>query len=229
MAAPELRSATEPEYCLDRRIDYPECNSDSITTNNIAASYNAGANRTTFTLPYAAATETVAVIRFDNSRKKALEIGKTSSGNTIVCSEPGNWTADLISFGGRYQTRHVFSTVYTPAKAEGRDRIIKDQTGRLQLLNWTVFHSNSGPYNLRVARKNRSADTLKPFSPRQVDVELNTLDTFAGTLATGRHRAMVATRNTDCTVSVESDSIFPFTLSGASWEGAYNDRAQGAD
>ena len=229
MAAPELRSATEPEYCLDRRIDYPECNSDSITTNNIVASYDAGANRTTFTLPYAAATETVAVIRFDNSRKKALEIGKTSSGNTIVCSEPGNWTADLISFGGKYQTRHVFSTVYTPARAEGRDRIIKDQTGRLQLLNWTVFHSNSGPYSLRVARKNRSADTVKPFTPRQANVELNTLDTFTGSLDTGRHRAMVATRNVDCVVSVESDSVFPFTLSGASWEGAYNDRAQGAD
>ena len=92
-----------------------------------------------------------------------------------------------------------------------------------------MFHSNSGPYSLRVARKNRSTDTVKPFTPRQANVELNTLDTFGGSLDTGRHRAMVATRNIDCVVSVESDSIFPFTLSGASWEGAYNDRALGAD
>jgi hypothetical protein len=99
----------------------------------------------------------------------------------------------------------------------------------LQLLNWAVYHTNSGPYNLRVARKNRSVDTVKPFSPRQVNVELNTLDTFGGALDTGRHRVIVGTRNIDCVVSVESDSTFPFTLSGASWEGAYNDRAQGAD
>jgi len=227
MTTPELRSSTGPEFCLDRRIDYPECNSDTITTNNITASYDAGSDRTTFTLPYAAATETLAVIRFDNNRERSLEIGKTSSGNKIVCSERGNWTGDLISFGGRYTSRHVFSAVYTPARAEGRDRIVRDQTGRLQILSWTTYHSNSGPYTLRVARKNRYADTVKPFNPRQVNVELNTLDAFNYSLDTGRHRVMVGTRNIDCVVSVESDSTFPFTLSGASWEGAYNDRAQG--
>jgi len=229
MAVPELRSNTAPEYCLDRMINYPECNSDTASTNNVAATYDAGSNRTTFVLPYAAAGETVAVVRFDNSRQKSLEIGKTSSGNTIVCSELGDWTGDLLTFGGRYTSRHVFGTAYPPARSEGRDRMARDQTGRLQLLTWTVFHADSGPYSLRVARKNRTADTVKPFSPRQLNVQLNTLDTFSGSLDTGRHRAMVGTKNLDCTVSVESDSIFPFTLTAAAWEGVYSDRAQGVD
>ena len=229
MAVPELRSNTAPEYCLDRMIDYPECNSDTASTNNVTATYDAGSNRTTFVLPYAAAGETVAVVRFGNNRQKSLEIGKTSSGNTIVCSELGNWTGDLLSFGSRYMSRHGFGTAYPPARAEGRDRMARDQTGRLQLLAWTVFHTDSGPYSLRVARKNRAADTVKPFSPRQLNVQLNTLDTFSGSLDTGRHRTMVGTKNLDCTVSVESDSIFPFTLTAAAWEGVYSDRAQGVD
>jgi hypothetical protein len=229
IAAPELRSSTSPEFCLDRMIEYPECNSDSTLSNNVTASYDAGSNRTTFTLPYAATSETCAVVRFDNSRERSLEIGKTISGNVIVCSEPGNWTADKLTFGSKYKSRHVFSTPYPPARAEGRDRIVKDQTGRLQVLTWSVFHSNSGPYDLIVARKNRSSNTVKPFTPRQVNVELNTLDSFNGLLDTGRHRVLVGTRNIDCAVSVESDSIFPFTLTAASWEGVYNDRAQGAD
>jgi hypothetical protein len=229
MPTPELRSDTVPDFCLDRAIDFPECNSDTETTNNITATYDSGANRTTFTLPYSMTAETAAVVRFDNTRQRSLQIGRASSGNQIICAEPGDWTADKITFGARYLSSHTFSTAYPPASAEGRDRIIKDQTGRLQILNWSVFHSDSGPYTIRVKRRARSADTVKRFSPRQVNVQLNTLDAFNGTLDTGRFRTMVGTRNLDCVVSVESDSVFPFTITGASWEGAYNDRAQGTN
>jgi hypothetical protein len=229
MPTPELRSDTAPEFCLDRAIDYPECNSDSVTTNNVTATYDNGSNRTTFTLPYAAIAETVAVVRFDNPTAKSLEIGQASSGSQIVCSEPGDWTAAKITFGARYTSKYTFSPVYPPARAEGRDRIIKDQTGRLQILSWTVYHDNSGPYSLRVKRRGRATDTVKQWNPRQADVNLNVLDTFGGMLDSGKVRAMVSTSNLDCSISVESDSIFPFTITGASWEGAYNDRAQGGN
>jgi hypothetical protein len=37
----------------------------------------------------------------------------------------------------------------------------------------------------------------------------------------------VYAKNTECSVSVESDSWLPLTISGASWEGNYTDRARG--
>jgi hypothetical protein len=221
MAVSELRSGSAPDFCLDRSINFPECNSDAITTNNVAATYDAGSNRTTFVLPYVVAVETLAVVRFDNTRSQSLEIGRASTGNTIICTEPGDWRSDKITFGGRFTSSHTFSSPFPPAREGGRD-----QTGRLQLLSWQVFHFNSGPYKLRVRRFNRSADTVKAWSPRIANVELNVLNSFGGVLDSGRQRVIVGTRNTDSLVSVESDSIFPFTITGAAWEGAYNDRAQ---
>jgi hypothetical protein len=221
MAVSELRSSSSPDFCLDRSINFPECNSDAITTNNVVATYDAGSNRTTFVLPYVVAVETLAVVRFDNTRSQSLEIGRTSTGSTIVCTEPGDWRSDKITFGGRFTSSHTFSPPFPPAREGNRD-----QTGRLQLLSWQVFHFNSGPYKLKVRRLNRSTDTVKTWSPRIVNVELNTLNAFGGVLDSGRQRVIVGTRNTDSLVSVESDSIFPFTITGAAWEGAYNDRAQ---
>jgi hypothetical protein len=218
MPTPELRDAAAPDLCLDRQINFPESAS-------VSATYDAGADRTTFTLPYAVTAETLAVVRFDNTRQRSLHIGSTTSGNQIVCSEPGDWRTDKITFGSRYLSSHQFSTAYPPARSDTRDRIVGDQTGRLQILNWNVFHSNSGPYRIRVKRKNRSADTIKEFSPRQLNVQLNTLDNFGGILDTGHCRTLVGSRNIDCAISVESDSAFPFTLTGAAWEGSYNDRA----
>jgi hypothetical protein len=218
MPTPELDDPAAPDIRLDRRLSFPGP--------NVSATYDPGSNRTTFTLPYQIVSPTDVVIAFGNSRNRGLLIGTGFTGNEIVCSELGDWRTDSVVIGSRYTMSYEFNRAFLPVRNDDRTRLVGEQSGCLRIATWTVHHSNSGPYTIRVKRKNRAEDSRKFFNPRQLNVQSNTLDTFTGELDTGSCRAMVASKNTDCRVFVESDSFFPVTLTGASWEGSYSDRAQ---
>ena len=54
----------------------------------------------------------------------------------------------------------------------------------------------------------------------------NQLTTETSFVDTGTFRAPVYSKNTECRVIVESDSYLPVTITGAIWEGNYNDRSR---
>jgi hypothetical protein len=227
LEAEELDSVSSPAVYLDRLLLYPECNGNVGTADDITAAYNAVTNTTTFTLPYQIQSTTDVVIRYDNNRNRALVVGTATSGNQIVCGVKGDWRTDKLAIGARYKFEYEFTQAFVPQKDQSRSRIIGGLDGRLQVATWTIHHFNSGRYDVIVRRKNRSINSQHEYWARTIDVGNNTLDTATTVLDTGVFRVPVHSKNTDCTISVESETWLPLKLSGASWEGSYSDRAKG--
>lgn len=222
----ELDAMSMPTIHLDRLQLYPECNQDYTQTNNISSSYNATTNRTSFTLPYQMQGETIVVTRLDNSGEKMLQLGKATSGTTITCEIPGNWTTSKLAFGRTYTMEYEFTKAYFPAKDQARSRVIGEQAGRLQVATWQVNHFNTGWYDVVVKRDGRTLDTRYEYRSRALNVYNNELTTETSFVDTGYLRVPVYSKNTDCRVIVQSNSYLPVTITSAIWEGNYNDRAR---
>jgi len=225
IAGDELENIEEIQPHLDRLIFYPECNEDFQTTNDVTATYDAATDRTTFVLPYVPAAICHAVTRFIENDKEGLWLGSSET-NTIVCNTKGDWTGYKIAFGEEYDFQYVFTKAYVPVKDQAKQRIVGDLEGRTQVLRWTTHHCNTGYYSVKVKRKNRSIDSVHEYRARNLNVSNNALDTEAGFLGTGSFKVPVCSKNVDCTVMVESNSWLPLVITGASWEGAFSNRAK---
>ena len=218
------------EMLLDRQLLYPEVNSNIYTTDNISATYDSVENKTTFTLPFPAPpggkTQAVTIFTGSSQANEGLLLGETTT-TTLKCAEPGDWRNALIAFGEPYQFKYEFNKAYIPEVNQANNRRVGKLTGRTQLLTWEVHHRNTGFYQVRVSRKNREKDSVSSFIARIPGVTNNRLDTEGEVIDTGSFRVPVYSRNTDCSISVESDSWLPVTISAASWEGTFSDRSKG--
>ena len=227
IASDETEDTSDLQLHLDRLLLYPENNSDFQSSNDVLASYDPATNVTTFALPYSPSEKAIAVTRFTNNGPRGLWLGESST-NTIVCSScPGDWTGSKVGFGEPYDFRYEFTPGYFPVKDQAKQQIVGQLNGRTQVLRWHVHHYQTGAYNVRVKRKSRSVDSVHKFRARFPDVSNNRLDTETSFLETGSVQVPVCSKNTDCVVSIESDSWLPCVISGAAWEGSYNDRAKG--
>ena len=222
----ELDAMSMPTMHLDRQLLYPECNADYTTTNNIVGVYDASTNRTEFTMPYQMQGETIVVTRLDNAGLKMMQLGKASSGTTIQCDIPGDWTGAKLAFGRTYTMEYEFTRAYVPTRDQARSRIVGEQSGRLQVATWQINHFNTGWYEVVVKRSRRSRDTRHEHRSRGINVFNNELTTEASFVDTGHLRVPVYSKNTECRVIVQSDSYLPVTITGAIWDGNYNDRAR---
>ena len=104
--------------------------------------------------------------------------------------------------------------------------MIGDLSGRTQVHTWTTHHSNTGFYKVRVKRDNRSTDSVTTFRARELNVANNELTTEQDHVQTGELRVPVYSRNTNCSVIVESTSHLPLVITGAEWEGSYSNRTR---
>lgn len=226
IASDELETPDALQLHLDRLVLYPECNQDPQLSNNIVGSYDADTDTTTFTLPYTPASKAVAVTRFAGAIREGLWLGESDT-STIVCTEKGDWTSENIGFGEPYEFKYVFSNGYLPTRDQSRQKIVGELDGRTQVLRWHIYHYQTGAYDVRVKRKGRPKDSVHSFRARFLNTFNNKLDAETSFIETGVTQVPVCSRNTDCVVSVESESWLPCVLSGAAWEGSYNDRAKG--
>lgn len=226
----ELVSPSDPQLKLDRQIMYPEVNEDFILSDDVSATYDSIENTTTFTLSFSppAGSKIQAVTRYstDQSENEGLLLGETT-GTTLVCSQPGDWRNALIAFGEPYLFKYEFTKAYVPEINQANNRRVGKLTGRTQVLTWEIHHVDTGFYTVRVNRKNRSEDSVSVFRARTLDVSNNLLTTEQSFTNTGVFRVPVYSRNVDCSITLESDSWLPLTVSSASWEGTYSDRSKG--
>lgn len=225
----ELVSTTDPVLKLDRQLFFPECNDDPLANNNIAFTYDAAVNVTTFTLPFSPSNggKIQAVVRFaDQGENEGLFLGETTT-NVLTCSVVGDWREESIAFGEPYKFKYTFNKGYVPEANQANNRRVGRLNGRTQILTWEVHHKDTGFYKVRVNRKNRTDDSVSSFRARTIGVDNNELTDEDTVTATGTFRVPVYSRNTDCSISVESDSWLPLTVSSATWEGTYSDRSKG--
>lgn len=154
------------------------------------------------------------------------EIGSASSGTTITCNVPGNWSSSKLAIGRRYTMEYEFTRAFVPSRDQARSRIVGEQAGRLQVATWQINHFNTGFYDVVVKRNGRAIDSRYEYRSRALNVLNNKLTTETSFVDTGSFRAPVYSKNTECRVIVESDSYLPVTITGAIWEGNYNDRSR---
>ena len=218
----EMEVRDEPQIHLDRLIQYPAA-PFAYPSAVVTGTYDAKTDRTTFTIPYAPAERTVAIVRYLNDDKQGLKLGDTKT-KTLVCTEKGDWTKYKIAFGEQYLFEYEFNTGYTPDKNESQSRIIGQLAGRTQIMRWTVNHVDTGEYKIRVRRLNRKDDTVKSFRARKLKVSNTELSYSSQWLESGSMNVPVCSKNDQCRISVESNSWLPITVTSASWEGLYSDR-----
>lgn len=209
----------EPQVYLDRLLQYPEGARTAVVT----ANYDVVTNQTTFYLPYVPTDKALAIVRFVNDEYQGLKIGETTT-QTLVCSEKGDWTGKSVAFGEPYQFLYEFNQAFVPDANEAGTTRIGQLAGRTQVLRWTVNHVLTGAYDIRIKRLNRSPDSVHHYRARTLDVFNNTLDKTTSPLETGSFEVPVCSKNDQCSVTVESDSWLPVTVTSASWRGVYSGR-----
>ena len=89
-----------------------------------------------------------------------------------------------------------------------------------------MHHVGTGYYNVRVKRKDRANDSVSTFRARQLNVANNQLTTEDNHVMTGELRVPIYSRNTNCSVILESTSHLPLVITGAEWEGSYSNRTR---
>jgi hypothetical protein len=70
-------------------------------------------------------------------------------------------------------------------------------------------------------------DSVHWFRARFLNVMSNRLGTETSVLESGQYRVPIYSQNDKCRILVESRSWLPVTITGASWEGSYSNRAKG--
>ena len=79
----------------------------------------------------------------------------------------------MIAFGEEYEFKYEFTRGYVMKKDAQGTRLIGDLSGRTQIHTWTVFHKNTGYYEVKVSRLNRKNDSLNKFQGNQLNVQNN--------------------------------------------------------
>ena len=209
-------------YTLDRQVEYPGCNANSTTTDDVVATYDVSLDKTTFVLPYEPKAPLRAIVSPDNANDAFLVVGTldANSGTTLQCTANGDFTGHCILIGETYNFLHEFSKVFRRDRDNSGRAFTGDPSGYLQLKSWTIHHHNTGYYDLVVDRFNRQP-TRKSFRARVLSVFNSTIGVGDPMLDSGSTRTIVFTRNTDCTVSVQSDCHLPVAIAGVTWEGEY--------
>ena len=171
--------------------------------------------------------DTDIIVRYDETKNKGLILGTLSSRKKADAVIRGDFRTTKLLIGRRYKFEYEFTQAYKPTKDQSRQRIIGELHGRLQVVTWQINHFNTGNYTLRIKRTGRANDSVHKFRGVILDVQNNKLTTEDAILDTGSFRVPVYCKNTDTTVSVESEDWTPVTLMSCQWEGNFNDRAKG--
>lgn len=181
-----------PAILLDRRTTY--------TSGTFAG------GSTTWTLPYAAATDgsegTVQVVLEDGT-----VLPSTRPSATTVSVE-GDYSAQTVYIGLRYEFRGELSTIYLrSADYTGIPRA--DSRKRLQLHRVRFSHEDTYKYDVLVQGPERSQATY-PFSSSSAD--------------NGDHTAPVLANNELVTITLQSLYPVPCWITGMEWEGIFKAR-----
>lgn len=133
----------------------------------------------------------------------------------------GDVTATKLTFGQKYLFKYTLSTLY-PRMQVGQTKVA-DTEGRTQVRRVAFNHADTGYYVATVTPEARATSTYV-FSGKMVGTPSGLIGTEV--LPTGRLNAAVMSRNTNVTITVESDMPLPVALYSADWEGFFAKRSR---
>lgn len=200
---------------LDRRI----------TEASATVAYNAGTNRTKFTLPFTPTAISKILVVTRNSG-----LGETEGRVLSVVATGSNWvevsgdhTATKVYLGETYRFEHEFSEVFV--KEEKNNGSVPITEATLRLARWSVNYADTGLFYIEVTRDDGTVYTY-PFTGRVIGSAENVLGVVA--LESGVARVPVRTRADRVTIKVISESFLPVKLLSAGWTGQFELRSSRA-
>ena len=204
------------KIALDRRVQESDC----------SPSYDAGTDKTTFTLPYNISSG--ATMQIVSRGTATVEAGIThaiasSTANTLlVTGDLTNATNYPLWIGEKYTKKYTFSAVHLqqPSQRGGMAPIL---SGRHQLRYGTLLFEDSSYFKVKVTPRYQATPYEYAFTGRILSNGNNLVG--APSIESGTFRFPVMNKHDDVTIEVENDSPLPSRLLGAEWEASYVPRS----
>jgi hypothetical protein len=185
--------ANEKIAYLDRRLGAP------------AASYNAGTDATTWTLPYSVATDgSEGAVSVVNRATSVVYVTTRPTATTVRVTGQGNLVAASVYVGQPYRF------TWTPTGLFFRRQDQQPETGgRLQVRHVELFYTHTTDFTVTVSPNGRTpiAYLVTKAAP-----------------GAGSIKFPVLCRNTEVTITVTNETPGPCALSELDWEGWFTSR-----
>lgn len=177
---------------------------------------------TTLTLPYTPTQSLWVIVRAgDAAQTEGRVLSFTQpTANTVLLR--GDWRGVKIAAGERYSSTYTFSTLM-PRKGSEGGGTSGQTSGRVQVRSVSLNYTQTGFFKVTVEQTGRGKGE-KIFSGRTVGTDSSRPGVLP--LVEGSFRVPVLTRNTEATISIESDSFMPCIFTSAEWEGFYTFRSR---
>ena len=216
--SPEPPSGSPYPLLLDRRIS---TTTETPTAMRVASgTYNANANTTTWTLPFAAAATTQAWSGFHTTFNGGVLLSTITSGNTIVAS--GNWANAPIFFGESYEFRYRF-TKFKLYKEIGGGKAAAN-VERTQVRHAKLRYHETAYFDIEVTAERRDTDVYKfegtVLASRisQIGSALpNGYDPDDDRYKEGVFSVPIMSRGERCNVEIKNDTPHPCKFSTCEW------------
>jgi hypothetical protein len=140
---------------------------------------------------------------------------ETAKNGTVTLR--GNYEGTIVTIGINYMFRISLSPLYV--KQEGSTGYQAMIDGRLQLRQAWFNYSRSGGFEVSVKVPQAKREFFYKFTSR----ELGTLNNILGEMNfnTGKFKFPIQSQNTECSISLYSDTPLPVNIVGAGWVGNY--------
>jgi hypothetical protein len=199
---------------LDRRLQ--------DDTTGVSASYDSGANETTWTLPYDVSGVMQVVTRDSTvGLKEGMLIPVIEQTGNMV-KVHGQYDTEDVFIGQQYALRYTFSHQFLKESSQNgsQSAIIAE---RLQMRTWTLVFEDTGFFSVAVTPKYRDTFLYK-FTGTILGAGNNTIGSL--TLADGEFTFLVQSKNDQVTIEVINDTFLPSHFLSVEWEAHYNRRSQ---
>ena len=216
--SPEPPSGSPYPLLLDRRVS---TTNETPTAMRVASgTYNANANTTTWTLPFAAAATTQAWSGFHTTFNGGVLLSTITSGNTMTAS--GNWAGAPIFFGESYEFRYRF-TKFKLYKEIGGGKAAAN-VERTQVRHAKLRYHETAYFDIEVTAERRDTAVYK-FDGT---VLASRISKIGSALANGYAPAAdrykegvfsvpIMSRGERCNVEIKNDTPHPCKFSTCEW------------
>ena len=216
--SPEPPPGSPYPLLLDRRVS---TTAETPTAMRVASgTYNANANTTTWTLPFAAAATTQAWSGFHTTFNGGVLLSTITSGNTITAS--GNWANAPIFFGERYEFRYRF-TKFKLYKEIGGGKAAAN-VERTQVRHAKLRYHETAYFDIEVTAERRDTSVYK-FDGTVLGSRISKIGTALpngydpddNRYKEGVFNIPIMSRGERCVVEIKNDTPHPCKFSTCEW------------
>lgn len=186
----------------------------------VTGTYSAGTGLTTWTTPYAHASETI-VVKGPLWDDAGVEITAITYATTTTITAEGDYSAHSVFIGREYGANVRLSKQFVRDPSQNNRAITE---GKLLLRRLSLDYVNSGAFSVEVTpllRDTRTYDftgyTLGSAFSLMNRVIINDQ---------GRFQCRLGGNARDIDINITGDSYLPFTITSGSWIGFYNEVAR---